>query len=285
MLLELRNIKKYFSSPQGLLAKNALVRAVDDVSLSVAEGENVGIVGESGSGKTTLARLILKLYKSDAGQIILNGQDIAQLSAGQMRPLRHQVQMIFQDPYSSLDPRYTIYSILKEALSLEKSHAGDHEKRIVEVLTQVDLPEDTLARYPHEFSGGERQRIAIARALLMRPRLLILDEAVSSLDVLVQAQILELLLRLQKSSAMTYIFISHNLRVIRKVCQRIAVMYQGKIVELAAAEELFRNPLHPYTKELLAAAINYQAVVGKRDWPVAENSVFRDIGNGHFVVD
>ncbi|MCR4336462.1 MAG: ATP-binding cassette domain-containing protein, partial [Candidatus Omnitrophica bacterium] len=229
-------------------------------TLHIQEGVNLGLVGESGSGKTTLGRLLLKLYSADSGQIFLRGQDVARLSSSQFRPFRKNIQMVFQDPYSSLDPRYTIRNILKEALALDKKLSSlEEQKRMEQVLKDVGLGVDALSRFPHEFSGGERQRIAIARALIMHPQLLILDEAVSSLDVLVQQQIIELLKRLQDQYSLTYIFISHNLRVVRKLCQQIAVMYQGKIVEFALTEDVFNRPAHPYTQELLSAAVSYRS--------------------------
>ena len=262
MLIQLNDIKKYFTVRKGLFyTAKEYIRAVDQVSLDIEEGVNLGLVGESGSGKTTLGRVLMKLYPLDGGQIIFEGQDITRLPSKETRLLRKQFQMVFQDPYSSLDPRYTIRNVLKEALILEKQFKtySQQEEKMKKVLSAVGLPSDTLGRFPHEFSGGERQRIAIARALMMNPKLLILDEAVSSLDVLVQQQIIDLLKDLQKSFNVTYLFITHNLRVVRKLCHKIAVMYKGKIVELAPTEEIFQNPMHPYTRGLLSAAIAYKA--------------------------
>jgi len=281
MLIELKNIRKYFVNPHG----PEKVRAVDGVSLDVREGENLGLVGESGSGKTTLGRLVLKLYNADSGEIIFDGQDIGKLSGREMRALRPQMQMVFQDPFNSLDPRWTIKNILAEAfITGPRLSAGQRLARMREILGAVDLPADSLERFVHEFSGGERQRIAIARALLMRPRLLILDEAVSSLDVLVQAQILELLRNLQQQYPVTYLFISHNLRVVRQLCQRVAVMYRGRIVEIAPAAELFSNPRHQYTRALLAAALEYRCEEQDRTAVFSANSKLIDEGNGHFVL-
>ena len=280
ILLDIKNLKKYFPLKKGFLGRTqGFVRAVDDVTLTIAQGEHFGIVGESGSGKSTLARLVLKLLPFDSGSVAFKGQDIGPLRGKEFRPFRKELQMIFQDPYSSLDPRYMIRDILKEAMRLE---GVGSEQRLQEMLTAVGLEKEMLNRYPHEFSGGERQRIAIARALTVNPQLLILDEAVSSLDVLVQEQILKLLEALQKQFNLTYLFISHNLKVVRKMSQRIAVMYQGKIVELASTEEIFNNPIHPYTQELLSAAIHYQST-GQKEIMKPQGRLV-DQGGGHFVL-
>ncbi len=288
-LIELKNIKKYFPVKRNFwgIPQN-FVRAVDDVSFSVRQGENISIVGESGSGKTTLARVLLKLMKIDAGEILFEGQDITRLSGGALKPLRQNVQMVFQDPYSSLDPRFTVFEILKEATILDADLSANFEalkKRMEELLLAVQLKKDVLHRYPHEFSGGERQRIAIARALMMNPKLLILDEAVSSLDVLIQEQIIRLLLDIQKRFHLTYLFISHNLRVVKKISSHIAVMYKGKIVELGTKDAIFQDPLHPYTKELLAAAIHYQPVPRGQEYQFSSSATLKDKGSGHFVLE
>ncbi len=288
MLLELKNVKKSFPVTGGFLARpRSFIRAVDGVDLTLAPGENLGLVGESGCGKTTLGRIILKLIAPDSGTIAFNGYDITTASHKDFRRYRKQMQMVFQDPYSSLDPRFTVYRILEEAMTLEwKKYptSAKRRERVAQLLKAVGLNPEMMERFPHEFSGGERQRIAVARALVLDPKLLILDEAVSSLDVLIQQQILDLLDSLQKGFPMTYLFISHNLRVVARISRRIAVMYQGRIVESAPTRELLDNPLHPYTKELLAAAVEYRS--NTRQTPIAINPYARLVerGAGHLVL-
>ena len=287
MLLELKNVRKFFPIRKGLLHRTqSYVRAVNDVDLSVSKKENLSLVGESGCGKTTLGRVILKLLPLDSGQITFEDQDITRLSPKDMRPYRKNIQMIFQDPYSSLDPRFTIRNIIKEAMIFDrKLNKKEKEEKIVELLSFVKLPGDIFNRFPHEFSGAERQRIAIARALAVNPKLLILDEATSSLDVLVQNQIIELLSYLQTKFDITYLFISHNLRVVKKISSKIAVMYQGRIVELGTTSEIFNNPLHPYTQELLSAAIQYKVTKRIQNIPLKEDARLVDKGNGHLVME
>ncbi len=254
-ILEVRNIKKHFPIKKGLLLKEVgSVKAVDDISFEVMPGETLGLVGESGCGKSTLGRTLIRLYEPSAGQIYFKGRDFCSLSGDQLRKERKNIQMIFQDPFASLDPRMTISQILGEPLKVHGVESpSERKKKIEEIMTIVGLKSSYLNRYPHEFSGGQRQRISIARAMMLNPELVIADEPVSALDVSIQAQILNLLKDLQKEFNLTYLFISHDLSVVEHLCDRIAVMYLGKIVELAPRDKLFSNPKHPYTKALIEA--------------------------------
>ncbi len=256
-LVETNNVYKWFPIKGGVLGKTVgHVKAVEGVSFGVKKGETVGLVGESGCGKTTLARLIMRLLDRTKGQLYFDGADITKLKGRRLKPFRRKMQIVFQDPYASLDPRQTVGSTLTEPMRIHRivrtrGEAYDAAKRLIRI---VGLNPDHLARFPHEFSGGQRQRIAIARALAVEPQFVILDEPTSSLDVSVQAQILELLKDLQKEFDLTYLFISHNLSVIRYMCHRILVMYLGKIVEEADTLGLYERPMHPYTYALLSAA-------------------------------
>jgi len=286
MLIEIKNIKKHFRiRSRSLMGSHSLVKAVDGVSLTLNEGETFALVGESGSGKTTLGRIIAGLYPATDGEILFNGQDLRRLTKAQRIEFRRGVQMVFQDPFSSLDPRFSIQRVMGEAFTLEPSSTSEQKRRrMEEMLAAVRLPGEILLRYPHEFSGGERQRIAIARALISRPKLVILDEAVSSLDVLVQDEILKLLAELKAQFGLTYLFISHNLRVVQKISDKIAVMYKGKIVEKGPTPLVFRNPAHPYTQELLTAALDYR-VREDRLWSLPDEDRSHDLGQGHWVMD
>ena len=246
------HLKKYFPV-RGIFRVVGYVRAVDDVSFMIPRGKTLGLVGESGSGKTTIGRLLLKLIEPTGGRIYFEGQDITKLRGRRLKEFRKKAQMVFQDPYGSLDPRQTVYDIIMEALKVHHMVPDDPYSYIVKLLEEVGLNETHVYRYPHEFSGGQRQRIAIARALAVNPEFLVLDEPTSALDVSVQAQILNLLKQLQRSRNLTYLFISHDLGVVRYMSDYIAVMYVGKIVELGPAEEVFEKPLHPYTQMLLAS--------------------------------
>jgi len=254
-ILRVRNLKKYFHIGGGLLGGHGLtIRAVDDESFSVRPGETFGLVGESGCGKTTLGQTIIRLYDPTEGQVVFNGTDISSLSARQMRPFRRDIQMIFQDPSASLDPRMTVGSVISEPLNVFGiGSKQERQERVQELLRVVGLNAYFANRYPHEFSGGQRQRIGIARALAVEPDLIILDEPVSALDVSIQAGILNLLREIQDRSGVSYLFISHDLSVVRHLCDRVAVMYLGKLLEIAPRDELYEATRHPYTKALLSA--------------------------------
>jgi peptide/nickel transport system ATP-binding protein/oligopeptide transport system ATP-binding protein len=254
-LLEVSGLKKHFPVRGGVLGRAiAQVQAVDDVSFSLRQGETLGLVGESGCGKTTVGRLVLRLLEPTAGNVRFAGQDLFQLSSRELRVLRRRMQIIFQDPYSSLNPRHTVGDAIGEPLLVHGLARGaELERRVAELLERVGLPASYRSRYPHEFSGGQRQRVCIARALALGPELLVCDEAVSALDISIQAQILNLLEDLRAELGLTYLFISHNLNVVRHIADRIAVMYLGKLVEIGDAKRLFEEPKHPYTRALLSA--------------------------------
>jgi peptide/nickel transport system ATP-binding protein len=261
VLLEVKNLKKFFPIKKGLVFQKVVgnVRAVDDVSFVIREGETLGLVGESGCGKTTTSRCILRAMPSTAGQILFRTKedevvDLVPLSRTQLRPLRPQMQMIFQDPFGSLNPRMTLFDIVGEPLLVNGvTDIKERTERVADMLKLVGLRPEFMQRYPHAFSGGQRQRIGIARALALRPRLIVADEPVSALDVSVQAQVLNLLLNLQKKLNLTYLFVAHNLSVVKHICDRVAVMYVGKLVETAKTEEIYNHPLHPYTAALMNA--------------------------------
>jgi oligopeptide transport system ATP-binding protein len=250
-LLKVEGLKKFFALGGGFLRQNVNLKAVDDVTFSVYPGECFGLVGESGCGKSTLAQTIVRLYDPSDGKIIFDGQDISALKPNQFRPMRRHIQMIFQDPYSSLDPRMTVGGIVEEPL--RNFGFANRRERTRELLQQVGLNAYFVNRYPHEFSGGQRQRIGIARAIGVNPKLVICDEPVSALDVSIQAQVLNLLRDLQREFGLTYLFIAHNLAVVAHISDRIGVMYLGKLVEVAPTAEITTEPRHPYTKALLSA--------------------------------
>lgn len=314
-LLSVRNLKKYFPIRRGIIVQRHVgdVKAVDGVSFDVNYGETLGLVGESGCGKSTTGRTLLRLLEPTGGKVTFAGQDIGKLSADEMRKMRSQMQMIFQDPYASLNPRMTVGDIIGEPILIHNKRMDNktREKRVRELLDVVGLSPYHGARYPHEFSGGQRQRIGIARALAVNPKLIVCDEPVSALDVSIQAQVINLLEDLQKEFKLTYIFIAHDLSVVKHISNRVAVMYLGKIVELSSSRELYRNPRHPYTIALLSAVPepdptkkkNRIILAGDVPSPVnpprgchfhtrcpnaqeicrQEEPVFKQIGEGHFA--
>ena len=253
-LLSLRGLSKTFGGHSGLFSrKGASVRAVDGISLDLQRGETLGLVGETGSGKSTLGRLILRLIDPDSGSILFDGRDLAQLPKAAMRRERSRIQMVFQDPYGSLDPRMTVRQLLEEPMIVHGIPRAEIPARLADTMRNVGLSPAVIERYPHEFSGGQRQRIGIARALVLDPQLLVLDEPVSALDVSIQAQILNLLRDIQRRTGITYVFIGHDLAVVRHVSTRVAVMYLGRVVEIGPRDALYGRPKHPYTVSLLSA--------------------------------
>jgi peptide/nickel transport system ATP-binding protein/oligopeptide transport system ATP-binding protein len=254
MLLEVHNLVKEFTRTQGIFRRVAPVRAVDAVTFSIAEGETFGLVGESGSGKTTTGRCILRLIEPTSGEVRFRGRDVLRFSRREMREARRDMQIVFQDPYSSLNPRMRVGDIVEEPLIIHKTGPKrERRARVEELFGLVGLDPAQLARYPHQFSGGQRQRIGLARALALNPSFIIADEPVSALDVSVQAQVVNLLMDLQQQLHLTYLFIAHDLRLVRHICSRVAVMYLGRIVEMGETARLFEAPAHPYTRALLSA--------------------------------
>ncbi|MBI3942581.1 MAG: ATP-binding cassette domain-containing protein [Chloroflexi bacterium] len=317
ILLEIRNMRKYFPITQGIIIQRHVgdIKAVDGVNLTIKAGETLGLVGESGCGKSTLGRTVLQLYRATEGQVIFGGVDLSALKGEQLRKMRRRMQMIFQDPYASLNPRMTVGDIVGEPLEVHNIAKGPEKKeRVQELLKVVGLNPYFVNRYPHEFSGGQRQRIGVARALAVNPDFIVCDEPVSALDVSIQAQIINLLEDLQQQFGLTYLFIAHDLAVVRHIADRVAVMYLGKIMEMATRDELYENPLHPYTQALLSAIPIPDPVVEEKRQrviltgdvpspakppsgcvfhtrcPIADKDVcvrlvpeFYDRGNGHYV--
>ena len=306
-ILEVKGLKKYFQTPKGQL------HAVDNVSFSINEGETLGLVGESGCGKSTTGRLVLRLLEASEGEILFRGEDIRKANKHKLRDLRAEMQIVFQDPYASLDSRKTVFESIEEPLLVHKKYKNRSERseRVLELMEIVGLASRFINAYPHEMDGGRRQRVGIARALALNPSFIVLDEPVSALDVSIQAQVLNLLQKLQQDLQLTYLFISHDLSVVKHISDRIAVMYLGKIVEIADYKEIFANPLHPYTKALLSAVpiprldVAQNRIILKGDVPSPINPpdrcrfcsrcyqkdsacdgsepVLIDIGNGHMV--
>lgn len=311
-LLEIKNLTKYFPTKQGFLGKKGEIKAVDGVNLTIYEGETLSIVGESGCGKSTTGRCVMQLIEPTSGEVLFQGKDLTKVTGKALREIKRDMQFVFQDPFASLNPRKTIFQILSEPLIVHDiGTAAERRKQVEEMIEIVGLNKHHLALYPHEFSGGQRQRIGIARALILRPKLLILDEPVSALDVSVQAQILNLLKDLQQAFKLTYLFISHDLSVVRHISDRIAVMYLGKIVEVAEKHVLYDRPNHPYTKALISAVpvpdptVTSERILLTGDLPSPSNPpvgcafhprcsscmaicqstppVFKEVENGHYA--
>jgi ABC-type oligopeptide transport system ATPase subunit len=288
-LLEVRHLVKHFVRKQGLFRPPSVVRAVDDVTFAIDEGEMFGLVGESGSGKSTTGRCILRLIEPSSGEVLFRGENVLAFSKSRMRLARRDMQIVFQDPYSSLNPRMRVGDIVEEPLVIHRlGNKTERQARVAELFELVGLQPDHLRRYPHEFSGGQRQRIGIARALALNPALIIADEAVSALDVSIQAQVVNLLLDLQQRLKLTFLFIAHDLRLVENICSRVAVMYLGRIVEMGDTRSLFAQPTHPYTRALLSAIpvldpdaprtrIELDPTTFNRDAPL------KPIGDGHWA--
>src|SRR6185369_1518473 len=276
-ILRVENLVKHFPIRKGLLKRTVgVVHAVDGVDLEVRRGETLGLVGESGCGKSTLARTVLKLIEPTSGTIVVNGRDITRFKRKQMRPIRRELQIVFQDPYASLNPRMTVRNIVGEPLKIHglASDRSERNNRVAELLRTVGLSPEHANRFPHEFSGGQRQRIGVARALALNPQMVILDEPVSALDVSIRAQVVNLLESLQRDFGLTYLFIAHDLSLVRHISDRVAVMYLGKIVEIGTRDDIFERPSHPYTQALLSAVpIEEPTLRGKRQRIVLEGDV------------
>jgi len=288
-LLDVRHLAKHFVRHDGALRAPSVVKAVDDVTFTIQEGETFGLVGESGSGKTTLGRCILRLIEPTSGDVLFRGQQVLEFSRPRMRRARRDMQIVFQDPYSSLNPRMRAGDIVEEPLLIHQlGSKAERRRRVAELFDLVNLDSDHLTRYPHEFSGGQRQRIGIARALSLNPALIIADEPVSALDVSVQAQVVRLLQELQTQLKLTYLVIAHDLRLVKHICSRVAVMYLGKIIEIADVQSLFSDPAHPYTRALLSAVPMLDPDATRQRIPLNASAFDRDaplreVGSTHWA--
>lgn len=294
ILVDVNNLKKHFSKGKDIWGRDtSVLKAVDGVSFQIRQGETFGLVGESGSGKSTVGRCLLRLYDYTDGEVFFDGQPLSKLGEKQLKPFRRRIQSIFQDPYSSLNPSLNVLDLISEPMKIHGVHVGDERKEVVAALLEkVGLKREHLYRFPHEFSGGQRQRISIARALSVKPEFVVCDEPISALDVSVQAQVVNMLEDLQSEFGLTYLFIAHDLSMVRHISDRIGVMYGGRLVEVAESDELYENPIHPYTKALLSSILEtdpkraneriilegYSAEYGR-----AETSTLQEVSPGHYV--
>lgn len=294
ILVDVNNLKKHFSKGKDIWGRDtSVLKAVDGVSFQIRQGETFGLVGESGSGKSTVGRCLLRLYDYTDGEVSFDGQPLSKLGEKQLKPFRRRIQSIFQDPYSSLNPSLNVLDLISEPMKIHGIHEGDERKEVVAALLEkVGLKREHLYRFPHEFSGGQRQRISIARALSVKPEFVVCDEPISALDVSVQAQVVNMLEDLQSEFGLTYLFIAHDLSMVRHISDRIGVMYGGRLVEVAESDELYENPIHPYTKALLSSILEtdpkraneriilegYSAEYGR-----AETSTLQEVSPGHYV--
>ncbi|RXZ83985.1 ABC transporter ATP-binding protein [Paenibacillaceae bacterium] len=294
-LVEVSNLKKHFVIGRDALGRpTEVLKAVDDVSFTIRKGETFGLVGESGSGKSTVGRCLLRLYDYTEGEIHYDGQSLGRMSEKQLKPLRRRIQSIFQDPYSSLNPGMNVLELIGEPMNIHGVHQGEQRTaKVAELLKRVGLKQEHMYRYPHEFSGGQRQRISIARALSVNPEFVVCDEPISALDVSVQAQVVNMLEDLQAEFGLTYLFIAHDLSMVRHISDRIGVMVAGRLVEIADSDELYENPIHPYTKALLSAipipdpSVQSGRVHYSDEWKkhLQQGAVLREVSPGHFVAD